>query len=68
MCTWTRVQTTNKQKFHMSYYIVKTDFEAHHQEREVQTQNVEKAENLNTYIGTKSCKVTRKASAMLCYS
>ena len=41
------MQTRDKQKFHMSYYIVKTDFEAFedHQEREVQTQNVEKAEN-----------------------
>ena len=39
----------------MSYHIVKPDFEAHHQEIEVQTQNVEKGRKLkatykNKYI------------------
>ena len=36
------MQTTNK-KVHTSCYRVKPDLEAHHQEREVQTQNVEEA-------------------------
>ena len=49
----------------MSYHIVKPDFEAHHQEIEVQTQNKKKGRKLNAYIGTKSCKATRKENAML---
>ena len=43
-CTWIKVQTTNKQKFHMSCHIVIPDFEAHHQEIEVQTQNMGKSQ------------------------
>ena len=51
----------------MSYHIVKPEFEALHQEREVQTQNVEKGRKLNAYIGIKSCKATGKENAMLCH-
>ena len=31
----------------MSYHIVKPEFEAHHQEIEVQTQNMERGRKLN---------------------
>ena len=39
----------------MSCHIVIPDFEAHHQEIEVQTQNMKIIE-LNTYVDTKFCK------------
>ena len=67
MCTWIKVQTTNKQIFHTSYHTPKPDFEAHHQEIEVQTQNMEKGRKLNVYAGTNSCKATRIENAMLCH-
>ena len=60
------MQTTNK-KVNTSHYRVKPDLEAHHQEREVQTQNVKKGRKLNAYIGTTSCKATRKENAGLCH-
>ena len=37
----------------MSYHIVKPDFEPHHQEIEVQTQNMERDRKLNAYVITK---------------
>ena len=64
--TWINMQSTNK-KVHTSCYKEKPDLEAHHQEREVQKQNVEKGRKLNAYIGTISCKATRKENAMLCH-
>ena len=51
----------------MSYHIVKPDFEAHHWEIEVQTQNMEKGRKLNAYIGPKSCDAMRKENAMHCH-
>ena len=44
MCTWIKVQTTNKQKFHTSCHIFIPDFEAYHQEIEVQAQNMGKSQ------------------------
>ena len=51
----------------MSYHIAKLDFGAHHQEIEVQTQNMEKGRKLNAYIGTKSCKATKRKCNALSY-